>query len=67
MAVDHDRGDRGGEPGTPLQLDKSSAQAGEQVHIRLVGPAGGVASVDVVPLGGPGAEFAREGPQGERA
>ncbi len=63
MEVSHEQFDAGGEPGTPLVLDKQTAQPGDQVHIRLVGPAGGIAVVDLVPIA-PMAppEFVHEGP-----
>jgi len=62
MEISHELADQRGEPGTPLTLDKQTAQGGDQVHIRLVGPAGGVACVGVVPIGGQPAEFVHEGP-----
>jgi len=55
--------DRGGEAAPPLELDKANAQPGDQVHIRLHGPAGGIATVSFILLTVAEREV-REGPQG---
>jgi hypothetical protein len=54
MAEGAEGGYQGGEPGTPLTIDRQSVQPGDQVHIRLVGPPGGIATVELVPIGGAG-------------
>ena len=50
--TDGNGGDRG-EPTPPLELSEQTAHPGDQVHIRLVGPPGGVAQVGFVPLSAP--------------
>lgn len=46
-------GDTRGEPAAQLQLDSTTATPGQQLHIRLLGPAGGIATVAFIPLSPP--------------
>lgn len=57
--------DAGGEPAPELAIDQQSVQAGAVIHVRLRGPAGGVAEADLVPIV-PGGEPAREGGASDR-
>lgn len=49
----HETGDVRGEPAAQLELDTTTATPGQQVHIMLRGPAGGMATVAFVPLSPP--------------
>lgn len=62
MAVEHELREQGGEPATPLQVDQQTVQPGGQVHIVLLGPPGGIAEVDVVPIPTGPADLTHEGP-----
>lgn len=62
MGDERDLGGVIGEPTPPLTVDPQTATLGTVLHIRLVGPAGGHATAEVVPLTPPPAEVAREGP-----
>lgn len=61
MPIEQVGPDQGGEPATPLSLDKQSVRPGDVVRIRMTGPKGGIAYAGVVPLG-PTAPEIREGP-----
>ncbi len=57
------RDGREGEPTPPLRVTPSVAKPGDVVHIVMVGPPGGLATVDFAPLPVPG-PAEREGPGG---
>lgn len=59
--ISRERGDIG-EPAGPLTADPQTVQPGTQLHIVLLGPPGGVATAEFVPIAAMSADT-REGPQ----
>ena len=53
--------DRGGEPAPALVIDQQSVVPGNVVHIRLLGPQGGQAEADLVPIAPAAREIGEHG------
>lgn len=53
MADDDRELERIGEPSPPLSVDPQTVTQGQVVHIRVVGPPGGRATAECVPVAGP--------------